>query len=253
MAAIIPVFVKVDAGLAVPAVERSSLNLKRIAKANGVWEYLTHHPKLPLVAGALYIAGVAGEQLLAPAMEWLRDDPPDENFRVSVRLKRSHMRPSFTIDASVPIGEHALRAFRDIDFAAAAMRAMLRATEREEGARAHEDRASVQARASDGERFRREEVRALAATARSYEALATDLEQLDTSDSRKRSSGRPSRSEMAELESILVDSRVPAALITAEPPREELDSTERPDAVLLDAARACTALGESLGRWRVVS
>jgi len=125
MAAIIPVFVKVDAGLALSAVERSSQKLKSVAKGNGIWEYLVHHAKLPLVAGALYMAGVAGEQLLVPAMEWLRDDPPDENFGVSVRLKRSHIRPRFAIDASVPIGQHALHAFRDIDFAAAAMRAML--------------------------------------------------------------------------------------------------------------------------------
>ncbi len=252
MAAIIPIFVKVDAGLAVSAVEQCSRKLRRVANGNGVWEYL-QHPQFPRVTGALYMVGVAGEHLLAPAMEWLRDDPPDENFLVPVRLKRSHIRPSFTIDASVPIGEHALRAFRDIDFAAAAMRAMLRAAEREEGARAHADRASVRARASEGKRFRREDARALTATAQSYEALATDLEQFGTSDSRVRRSARPSRRAMAELESILRDSRVPAAPVSAEPPGGELDPIERPTAALLDAAKACTALGRSVGRWQAVS
>jgi hypothetical protein len=252
MSQIIPVFVKVDAAFAAKAVEHASARLQDGGWVDFVREYLAGHDHFPAVAAAILLGGYAGEHALAPAMRWLADDPPDEAFSVPVRLKRSHVRPAFVIYPPVPLGEDALALFHDADYAAAATRAMLRATEREQGALNVGDRVSARTRAGERDHFRAVASDGLNAAARAYVTLGADLQPLEGSVERKGSEGL-TRQNRRQVEQLLLDSRVPTHWATLGQVRRDLEGTSGLSETLSNAGKACSKIAVALQRWRTAA
>jgi hypothetical protein len=181
------------------------------------------------LAGACFLTGLAGERLLAPAMEWLGNDPPDDDYRLSVRLKRSHLRPSDELDVEDAMVQHALQSFMDIDFAAAALRAMLRAAEREQAADLAEDAYTAERRVEEGVHFRALAINGLNATAHSCRTLADDQRQLQSANDGGLGRQRRRRRFQRDARRLLGFSGTAGTLTVA--------------------ADACQVLAEDLGRW----
>jgi hypothetical protein len=249
MPPIIPVFVKVDAAFAADAIEQASARLRAGAWVDGLREYVADPRRLPLVAAAFLLGGYAGEHALAPAMRWLGDDPPDDAFTVPVRLKRSHVRPGFVVDPSLPLGEDALAVFRDADYAAAAMRAMLRAAEREHGALNAEDRASVYERAGERDHFRAVAGEALWSAASSYATLGAAVERLERVTRPGTGVERRSRPNQRRVEQLLLESRVPAESARLSPAGEAPEEPSKLAGTLSEAGKACSSIAAALQRW----
>lgn len=249
MPQIIPVSAKVRATFAADAVEHASARLRDGAWVDGLREYLADPRRFPLVAAALLLGAYAGEHALAPAMRWLGDDPPDEAFTVPVRLKRSHVRPGFVLYPPLPLGEDALALFQDADYAAAATRAMLRASEREQGALNAGDQLSAYDRASERDHFRAVASEGLRSAARAYATLGADVQQLERATVRHTGIQRWSRQDRGQVEQLLLESRVPAQWARLRPAPRGSEETPGLSEALLDAGKACSSVGESLQRW----
>ena len=149
----VPTSIKIKAAVTSPEVRDSSQSISRAGAAVGASGLVFDQPWTQLGA-AVTLLGFAGEFLLAPAMDWLAKDPPDQWFHQEVRLKRSHLKPSENFDRADESVEQMLSAAEDANVCAANMRAMLRAIERFEGAQAAGDEAAAKWRSSDWVSFK---------------------------------------------------------------------------------------------------
>jgi hypothetical protein len=245
----VPVSVKAKAGAAAPDFAQTSRNLRDAAGAVAAGGLLTNQEWAPLAA-ALSLTGIAGDRLLVPAMEWLGNDPPDEDFQRPVWLKRSHLRPSPALSIDAPTVQHALDAFEDINVSTAALRAMLRAVEREEAATVAGDRAAADRRREEGRGFRIDAAVGLGQTASSYSMLAEDQKQLASRYGERPPQGRAGRPFSATVRRLLIDSRVPKSLASVPPPRPEWEGFSEVAQALAVAATDCRDLAALLERWQ---
>jgi hypothetical protein len=248
---IVPTAVKINAGAAAPDFARGSKNLRDAAGAVAAIGVVLAQPWAPLAA-AFSLTGIAGERLLVPVMEWLGNDPPDEGFDRPVRLKRSHLKPSPALDVDDDAVQRALAAFEHINFSAAALRAMLRAAEREEAASMAGDQSAAERRREDGRRFRVDAVQGLGQTAGSYTALSADQKELASFDERVRPL-RPQRRSSQAVRRLLLDSRVPEPLASVHAPSAEWEGFGEAAKALAVAADDCRELAEQLDRWEIVA
>lgn len=247
MPAVVPTFVKIDAGAAASSVARGSRNLRDTAGAVTAVGAVAGQHWAPL-AGMFFLTGLAGERLLVPAMEWLGNDPPDRDYGLSVRLKRSHLHPTRKFDVEDVMIQHALQGFRNIDFAAAALRAMLRAAEREQAADLAGDAEAVELRAQERTHFRVLTIDGLNATAQSYRTLADDQEELASSRDFDRNQIK-SRRLLRDARGLLIESGVPERLAAMRVPGKEWRGFSETVRSLVVASDACQSLAAALGQW----
>jgi hypothetical protein len=245
--AVVPTFVKIDAGAAALSVARGSRNLRDTAGAVTAVGAVAGQHWAPL-AGMFFLTGLAGERLLVPAMEWLGNDPPDRDYGLAVRLKRSHLHPTRKFDVEDGMVQHALQGFRSIDFAAAALRAMLRAAEREQAADLAGDAEAAELRAQEGTHFRMQTIDGLHAAAQSYRTLADDQEELASSRDFDRSQIK-SRRLLRDVRGLLIESGVPERLAVIRVPGKEWRGFSESIHSLVEASDACQSLAAALGQW----
>lgn len=229
------------------AVEQSSDDIRDVATAaTAVLALQGDTSGIAFTAGCVLV-GLAGKRLAVPALNWLAFDPPRPDYAVPTRIRRSNLRAEHLRES--PRARSAADAFEDEDSVSAAVRALVRAAEREQGALETGDTATARKRAVERDRHTETASERLVSARESFELLATDL----------RSAHRDSRSDEVRPLTPAEIALVRQQLADARVPQEERDRPlgEPSHEALLRAAESlgfagllAEKLAVSLNEWR---